>query len=47
MRKILIIEDDEDLREGLAFSLQMDGYEIRCAGTKRAAGLQFAGRQRI
>ena len=35
MRKILIIEDDEDLREGLAFSLQMDGYEIRCAGTKR------------
>ena len=35
MRKILIIEDDEDLREGLAFSLQMAGYEIRCAGTKR------------
>lgn len=35
MKKILIIEDDEDLREGLAFSLQMDGYEIRCAGTKR------------
>ena len=35
MRKILIIEDDEDLREGLAFSLQMDGYEIQCAGTKR------------
>ena len=35
MRKILIIEDDEDLREGLTFSLQMDGYEIRCAGTKR------------
>ena len=35
MRKILIIEDDEDLREGLAFSLQMDGYEIRCAGPKR------------
>lgn len=35
MRKILIIEDDEDLREGLAFSLQMDSYEIRCAGTKR------------
>lgn len=35
MRKILIIEDDEDLREGLAFSLQMDGYEIWCAGTKR------------
>lgn len=35
MRKILIIEDDEDLREGLAFFLQMDGYEIRCAETKR------------
>ena len=40
MRKILIIEDDEDLREGLAFSLQMDGYEIRCAGTKRE-GLEW------
>ena len=24
MSRILIIEDDEDLREGLAFSLEMD-----------------------
>lgn len=35
MKTILIIEDDEDLREGLAFSLRLDGYEIRCAATKR------------
>ena len=27
MSRILIIEDDEDLREGLAFSLEMDGCE--------------------
>lgn len=43
MRKILIIEDDEDLREGLAFSLQMDGYEIRCAGTKREGMARIRG----
>ena len=35
MNRILIIEDDEDLREGLVFSLEMDGYETSCAGTKR------------
>ena len=35
MSRILIIEDDEDLREGLAFSLAMDGCETSCAGTKR------------
>ena len=35
MSRILIIEDDEDLREGLAFSLAMDGCETACAGTKR------------
>lgn len=35
MSRILIIEDDEDLRDGLAFSLAMDGCETSCAGTKR------------
>ena len=35
MSRILIIEDDEDLREGLAFSLALDGCETSCAGTKR------------
>ena len=35
MSRILIIEDDEDLQEGLSFSLKMDGYEAECAGTKR------------
>ena len=35
MNRVLIIEDDEDLREGLAFSLAMDGCETSCAGTKR------------
>lgn len=37
MSRILIIEDDEDLQEGLSFSLKMDGYETECAGTKREA----------
>lgn len=35
MSQILIIEDDEDLREGLNFSLEMDGYAVLSAGTKR------------
>lgn len=35
MREILIIEDDEDLREGLSFSLEMEGYTVKTAGTKR------------
>ena len=29
MNRVLIIEDDEDLREGLAFSLAMDGCVVR------------------
>lgn len=35
MAKILMIEDDTDLLEGLAFSLEMDGYDIDCASTKQ------------
>lgn len=34
MQKILIIEDDLDLREGLAFSLETEGYKTACAATK-------------
>lgn len=37
MSKILIIEDDEDLKEGLEFSLKMEGYEIRSVSTKKDA----------
>ena len=37
--KILIIEDDSDLREGLSFSLSSDGYDVLEAGTK-AEGLR-------
>ena len=36
MSRILIIEDDMDLREGLAYFLEKDGYEVLTAGTKRA-----------
>lgn len=36
MSRILIIEDDMDLREGLAYFLGKDGYEVLTAGTKRA-----------
>lgn len=35
MSKILIIEDDTDLREGLLFSFTADGDEAAGAGTKR------------
>lgn len=28
MKKILIVEDDTDLQEGLCFSLQQEGYEV-------------------
>ena len=33
--KILIIEDDADLREGLSFSFSGDGYDTAEAGTKK------------
>ena len=36
MSRILIIEDDMDLREGHAYFLEKDGYEVLTAGTKRA-----------
>lgn len=35
MKKILIIEDDKDLQEGLAFSLKLEKYEILTASTIR------------
>lgn len=34
MHRLLIIEDDKDLQEGLAFSLEAEGYETICAGSK-------------
>lgn len=35
MQKILIIEDDLDLQEGLSFSLETDGYKVTVAGSKK------------
>jgi DNA-binding response OmpR family regulator len=37
--KILIIEDDSDLREGLSFSFSSDGYDVIETETKKE-GLQ-------
>ena len=37
MSKVLIIEDDSDLREGLAFALELEGYETAQARTLRDA----------
>lgn len=34
-KKILIIEDDADLREGLSFSFSSDGYDVAETGTKK------------
>lgn len=35
MNNILLIEDDMDLQEGLCFSLNMDGYKIDSAKTRK------------
>ena len=40
--KILIIEDDSDLREGLSFSFSGDGYDVAEAGTKREGAREIA-----
>lgn len=37
MKKILIVEDDTDLRTGLAFSFRADGFEVDAVSTKQAA----------
>lgn len=34
-KRLLIIEDDTDLREGLSFSFSSDGYDVMEAGSKR------------
>lgn len=39
--KILIIEDDTDLREGLKFSFESDGYEVADVGTKQEGILEI------
>lgn len=33
MNKLLIVEDDQDLLEGLAFSMESEGYQVICAST--------------
>lgn len=33
--RILLIEDDIDLQEGLSFSLEAEGYQVDCAATKK------------
>ena len=43
MSRILIIEDDMDLQEGLTYFLEKEGYEILTAGTKRR-GWRFCGK---
>ena len=35
--KLLIVEDDTDLREGLALSLRSEGYDTQAVGTMHAA----------
>lgn len=41
--KILIVEDDIDLREGLAFSFSSDGYDVTEVETKRDGLREVAG----
>lgn len=41
MEKILIVEDDRDLMEGLCYSFREDGYEIRRAFCRKQAEEEF------
>lgn len=41
MDRILLIEDDIDLQQGLSFSLTMEGYQIDTARTKKAGKQLF------
>ncbi|MBI2834080.1 MAG: response regulator transcription factor [Acidobacteria bacterium] len=45
MKRILVIEDDSELLEGLKDNLELDGYEVLTA-TDGAQGLTQAGRSR-
>ena len=40
-KKLLIIEDDIDLREGLRFSFEGDGYEVLDVGTGREGQMEI------
>lgn len=42
--QILIIEDDDDLREGLTFAFEMEGYMVESAATKHD-GLHLVGKK--
>lgn len=41
MKTILLVEDDENLRRGLAFALDRDGYRTVCAGSIAQAKRQL------
>lgn len=41
MKRILIVEDDMDLQEGLVFSLGAEGYKTNTAKTLREAGVKL------
>lgn len=45
MKKLLIVEDDLDLQEGLAFSMKNEGYQVLTAKSK-AEGLQIMEHER-
>lgn len=41
MSRILIIEDDDDLREGLIFAFEMEGYDVQNASSKSEGSRLF------
>lgn len=41
MNKLLIVEDDRDLLEGLAFSMESEGYRVICASTMKEGLRKF------
>lgn len=42
MTQILIVEDDDDLREGLTFAFEMEGYKVKAVATMHD-GIRLSG----
>jgi len=44
MSRVLVVEDEQHLADGLRFNLEAEGYEVELAGTGEAAQERVAGR---
>ena len=46
MSRVLVVEDEEHLAEGLRFNLEAEGHTVEVAGRRRNGGRSAAERQR-